>query len=227
MRQIKLAGVAAAVGVAALAISGCYTFSGITLSKITTRPGTSSTVAVKNMAQVNQSPENRTRYFLLVGLPDNATATTSDDAYNADRASFDTTGVLYRRPKPLPNNTAMRDFLVSEGGCGPFDLDSDSTDRYVTFVSERKVKTAPFRRQVTSAYRLRQARLSEQGTPVPLFTAVGAWADDGDDVPEASSGIGDPGEVACWGGANHTIRPKPEPASPRLSAREAVDLYAR
>lgn len=205
MRQFNKAGVVAAVGVVALTISGCYTFVGLTISKSTTRPGTSSTVNVRNMALDNQAPENRTRYILFVSLPDNDTVTTADDVYNASQAKFDTTGVLYRRPKPLPANTAVRDYIVGNGFCVD-DLDSDSTDRYVAFVSQGKVKTAAFQKQVTSRYVLRQAQLSPEGTPVQLLTAVGAWGDDGDSIPEST-------EIACWGGASHAIRPKAEPTA--------------
>lgn len=223
MRQIKRAGVVAAVGVAALAISGCYAFSGLTTSKTVLKPGKTSTINVKGYAVGGQ--DNRDVFFLLINLPNSASSgDTSDDPLVAQRGRFDTTGVIYRRPKPLRPNTALRDFLVSEGSCGSFDFADAPSERWVVLATERRVRQASPRQQVNSQYVLKQIRFNEGLNPAAMITAVGAWDDDGDGIPEDPGGFS-PSEVSCNGGATHNLNLKAPPSARPTTERDLFRVY--
>ena len=227
MRQIKTAGIAAAVGVAALVLSGCYVFSGLTTSKTTLKPSRTSTINVKSYG-VGDPQEARDVFFLLLNLPDNGSpGDLTDDPLNAIRGKFDTSGVIYRRPKPLRPNAALRDFLIGEGSCGDFNFADAPWDRWVVLATERRVRQTSPRRQVNSQYLLKQVRFNESINPLALITAVGAWDDDGDGVPEPGSGgfPPTPSEVSCNGGAFHNINAKTPPNARPTTERDLYRVY--
>jgi hypothetical protein len=227
LSNLKKAGLAAAVGAAALAISGCYAFSGLTTSKTVLKPGKTSTINVKSYG-VGNPEESRDVFFLLINLPNNSTSgDTSDDPLVAQRGKFDTTGVVYRRPKPLRPNTVLRDFLVSEGECGSFDFADAPSDRWLVLATEGRVRQVASRKQVTSRYVLKQIRFNEFLNPTAMITAVGAWDDDGDGVPEPASGFPSftPSEVSCNGGATHNLNLKQPPSSRPTTKRDLFRAY--
>jgi len=201
--RLKLAAALAAGAIIALVASGCYTFSGITATKSSLKYlGKSSTVKVKTFAAPPVS--DRDVFFLLLGLPDGGTVDTGDDPLNPSAGRFDTTGVLYPRPRRLRFDEEIRDELVDLGSCGEFDLSSASTGRFLVLASEKRVKQASPAKQVTSSYRLSQVGLAGTPNPQTVMTVVGFWDDDGDGVVE-------PFELGCGGGAVHSFHAERPP----------------
>jgi hypothetical protein len=222
MRNLKQVGALAAAGVVALAVSGCYAFSGLTISKSALKPGQSS--AVTATAYSGSGQADKDVFFLLVALPNNFTGgDTSDDPLVARAGKFDTKGVIYRKPKALTADTAIRDALVANGGCGTFDFSDAPTDRFVVLATANRVKQTAAKRQVTSTYKLKQIReATENINPQAMITAVGFWDDDGDNVPEPG-GIG---ELNCTGGAIHNINVKIINAARAASKGEIIERYS-
>jgi hypothetical protein len=206
MGKLKPVAVLVAAVAAGLAVSGCYAFSGVTLNKSALNVGKTSTATVK--AYSANGTMDRDVFFILLGLPDNATSgDTSDDPLNATRGKFDTKKTIYRRPKALAPNADIRDALVADGSCGAFEFVDAPTSRFVVLATANRVRQTVARKQVSSRYVLRQVRqASAVINPQPLLTAVGFWEDSN------SNGQVDQGgffpEASCGGGAIHNINVK-------------------
>jgi hypothetical protein len=222
MSKLKPAVALAFAGVAAVLVSGCYAFSGFTVSKSALKPGQSSNATVKAYSASGRT--DRDVFFLLIGLPNNLTGgDTSDDPLVARAGKFDTTGVIYRNPKPLNSDTDIRDALVSDGGCGDFDFSDAPTDRFVVLATANRVKQTAARKQVTSTFKLKQIREATSNiNPQAMITAVGFWDDDGDGNPEPNV----LGEMGCTGGAIHNINVKIDNAARAASKRDVIEHYS-
>jgi len=196
-RRLRPVAALASVLIAALAASGCYTFSGITATKSSLKYlGKKSTVKVKSFGAPPVS--ERDVFFLLLGVPDEGTPDTGDDPLNPGAGWFDTTGVVYPKPRKLQFNDEIRDALVDLGGCGSFDLSEAPTDRFLVLATRKRAKQVSAARQVTSTYNLKQVGLATAPNPQTMLTVVGSWDDDGDGVVE-------PFELGCGGGAVHSF----------------------
>ena len=226
-------------GLAALALSGCYSFSGITLSKTKLKPGhgkTASTSNVKVRSFPAPIPPDLSHgsggdvFFLLMGVPDDGAADgASDNSLRPSGGKFDVSGTFFNHPIPLRPNTDLRDALVSEGGCGQYNVSPLPYNNmtFSVFATKNRVKdNGSPAKQTTATARFKQVRLASandptaDGNPATLLIATGVWDDDGDGIPETSDD-----SIDCTGGADARLMRKFEPEAKRELRKQLRAKY--
>jgi hypothetical protein len=215
-RRAALVVATLAAAITALAFSGCYNFSGVTLSKTKLKPGhgkahgssSVSKVKVYSVPAPNPKTPQTSIFFLLIGVPDDGdNPGPADNSLKPSAGKFDVTGKFFNRPIPLHRNNDLRDFLVSDGGCGEFDFSQApwSNMNFAVFASRHALRDdgSPAKQAVTTA-KIKQVRRAVPNdeldiNPSPVLIATGGWADDGDDTPDSDDFI------TCGGGADVAV----------------------
>jgi hypothetical protein len=190
-----------------VALSGCYTFAGLTLSRTKLVEGESSTVTVRSSPSHEDKYPHGTVYFLVVGLVDDGVNGNNDDNSLGvqGKGHFDVTHQVYNRAKPLVRNHDILTALEADGQCGPYDLTSQPYGGMTLEVLATKTPvkdTESKATQVVSRFDIHQfnpAAVSEPADSNPVYAAVlqGTWGDDGDGVVETGDD-----ELTCNGGAD-------------------------
>ena len=203
MQKWKPLAVLAAVGVAAVALSGCWSMSGYTLSKTSLAPGPAKKSVSKIQVRSHVTSKAKEYFFIF-------TAVGQESGLNFGNAGrFDIKRKFGKRPKPLTANNTIRDEIVSDGSCGQFDLedyeDPISEGKYKALATPNEFGNRGVRnKQAISKLRLKQTALSAIGddgaqdvgdSVSDILIAVGSWRDDDND---GDIDAGD--QFACGGG---------------------------
>lgn len=100
-------------------------------------------------------------FFELIGLPNGGTdGDSSDDALKViGPKRFDTKHKRYKHPKSRHLSPILRDFLIDEGNCGSFDLDT-SLYRYFVVATNKINGLGKYGKTITSTFGVRQIRAS-------------------------------------------------------------------
>jgi hypothetical protein len=202
----------ALAGAAVMAFSGCFTFVGIDYTKSKMKPGDTTKVTVTSIPA--STTAQRGYFFLFIGTPNDNSLVAK-----ANGAQFDLKG-NYKGPKPLRNDDALRDEIVSEGSCGSFNLSDFPNSTFKTLRTNNPVKDqgTPQDEQV-SQFKADDAGLFTSVPPTQVLVATGYWNDDGDGIPESGD------TITCTGGSISGLYLKPDTNPKRSDYRALARKY--
>lgn len=204
MRKLKPLMAVAFVGVVAVAMSGCWAMSGYSLSKTKLAPGPAKKSVSKVTVNSHVTSSDREYFFIF-------TAVGVESGLNfSSSGKFDVKRKFGNKPKNLIVNNVIREEIISDGNCGPFEL-SDfenpiNEGKYKVLATSKQFQNGGIsNKQAVSKLKVRQTALSaigDDGAPdaVPdtisdALIAVGSWEDaDNDGNVDGGEGFG------CGGG---------------------------
>jgi hypothetical protein len=211
MSKLKPLAALAAAALVAVVVSGCWTYSGMTMSKVKLAPG----AAKKSTSNINvfahPTSSQREYFFIFTGVGDESGLTFKNTG------KFDLKRKFGNRPRQLAFNSEITQEIVAAGDCGQFDLtnfeDPITEGEYkalstpTEFNNQGKTNV-----QAQSKITLKQDALSALGTDgiqdigdsqSDVIILVGAWADlDDDGEVDAAD------EFECGGGAISVMETK-------------------